>query len=246
MVVNKTRKRRARSYKKGGVKIPLSLNAKEFIPTDVTVPKNETVENLTRSLDSLTIAPRNEFRQFIENAVALDCEMVGVAGGSALAHIAIVDFNGNEIYNKYVIPKGGINSVTNYRTAYSGITKRHLEHLNKVDHAFSRVRREVIEILNNRMIVGHGLINDFRALEFVPNPYFVWDTTEIDLFKQNDPYKPGRRPRKLKALAMEFAGNNIQKNDGNGHSPLEDARASMNLYRLSMGYPKVIYSDMSK
>lgn len=246
MVLNKTRKRRTR----GSGKTPLRLEANEFIPS---APKPNAVENITEQFGSLNVRGEpavgnlsNQLKQFVQNAVAIDCEMVGVGRESALAHVAIVDFNGNPIYDKYVIPRGGINSITNYRTRYSGITRGDLAVLDKVKHAFPRIKREVANILQNRMIVGHGLINDFKVLEFVPNPAFVWDTTQIDLFLQNDPYKPGRRPRKLKALAMEFAGNNIQKSNEGGHSPLEDARASMNLYRLSMGYPKVEYNNMSK
>jgi hypothetical protein len=52
----------------------------------------------------------------IMNAVAIDCEMVGVkpSNKSALAHVAIVDFFGNQIYNKYVLPSGGIESISDY------------------------------------------------------------------------------------------------------------------------------------
>jgi hypothetical protein len=213
------------------------------------------IANISRQLSGMSLQSPNyiseltrqflEYKAKIESAVALDCEMVGVGSSSALAHIAIVDFNGNEIYNKYVIPMGGINAITDYRTRYSGITRNKLNRLDKVKHSFPRVKREVHDILKNRMIVGHGLVNDFKVLEFVPNPELVWDTTEINAYKQNSPYG-SRRPRKLKALAMEFAGNNIQTSEQGGHSPLEDARASMNLYRLSLGYPKVHYTNMSR
>ena len=69
----------------------------------------------------------------------------------------------------------------------------------------------------------------------------------IDAYKKAHPNIPGLlQAKKLKLLAKEIAGNSIQKNDGRGHSPLEDARASMNLYRINFMYPKVVYGNMSK
>ncbi len=47
-----------------------------------------------------------------------------------------------------------------------------------------------------------------------------------------------REAKKLKYLAKEIAGNNIQVS-GRPHDPTEDARASMNLYRIFCGYGKL-------
>jgi hypothetical protein len=189
-----------------------------------------------------------------ENAVAVDCEMVGVGSKSALGHVAIVDFDGKQLYNKYVIPTGGTAVISNYRERFSGLTE---ELLKKVElnnskkatkeHSFEVVKREVHAILKDRIIVGHGLKSDFSALEFVPNPDNVWDSTEIAAYMKDHPFRPGeKQAKKLKVLAKEIAGNSIQQETKTGHSPLEDARASMNIYRLSLSYPKVVYENMSK
>ena len=53
--------------------------------------------------------------------VALDCEMVGMGNkGSinALARCAVVDYDGNKIYDQFVRPPG---YVTDLRTKYSGV-----------------------------------------------------------------------------------------------------------------------------
>ena len=64
---------------------------------------------------------------------------------------------------------------------------------------------------------------------------------------KDHPYIPGKKQaKKLKVIAKEFAGNSIQQETKTGHSPLEDARASMNLFRVSLFYPKVVYENMSK
>jgi len=188
------------------------------------------------------------------SAVAIDCEMVlGPERKHVLAHIAIVDFDGNQLYNKYVIPIGGINSITDYLTPFSGITKNLLENKNSKALPFETVKSEVHAILQDKLIVGHGLINDFKVLDYTPDDDSVWDTTVINGYMKNHPTNIGllegskrrRQAKKLKILAKEIANNNIQMPGKMGHSPLEDARASMNLYRISQGFPKIVYDDMA-
>ena len=227
----------------------LRANAPEFIPPQLTNSSNTNINKVNSNNKNYNYVNNETFEQMrigVENAVAIDCEMVGVGYQSVLAHVAIVDFNGNEIYNKYVIPRGGVESITNYRTRYSGITPTTLRGLNRSTHGFKVVRNEVREILNGKTIVGHGLDNDFKVLEYDPSENLVWDTTKIEKYMQNSKTQEGKKqPRKLKVIAKEFANNNIQSELKQGHSPLEDARASMNLYRVEMGYPKVVYEDMS-
>lgn len=186
-------------------------------------------------------------------AVALDCEMVIATvkdkDTSVLAHVVIVDFEGNQIYNKYVIPSSGINSIKYYLTQYSGVKEEHLRKLNKNTHAFKTVKREVHGILYKKFIVGHGLDSDFAVLGFNSKKAEaeVWDTAKIDFYKQNTGISynihgtptTDRGARKLRNLVKEILHNNIQTSNRTGHSPLEDARASMNLYRVSCGYPKI-------
>jgi hypothetical protein len=190
-----------------------------------------------------------EANNIIENALAIDCEMVGVGplkydnrGGtyrdSSLARVTIVDFKGKKRYDQYVIPKEGIAAITDYRTAISGIEPKHLERLIPSAHSYTKITDKVKELLKNRVIVGHGLKSDFNALDFKPEvPYMVWDTAKIDMFMKDVPGY-GRGARKLKELIKEYANNNIQV-EGKSHSPLEDSKAAMSLYRIFFGYPKL-------
>lgn len=233
-----------KNYRRNG----LNPNAEEWKPSR----PNSHNKPLPTSYEMRNV--RLNVKYPIIDAVAIDCEMVGVGRygrESALAHVAIVDFEGNEIYNKYVIPRGGINSITNYRTRYSGITKNILNRLSKEEHAFNTIKDEVHSILQNRIIVGHGLINDFKVLDYDPdaNHNIVWDTTVIPKYQRRNNYTKTYRAKKLKNLSLEFTGNKIQnyKNiKGDGHSPLEDARASMNLFRMEHHHPKIKYNNMSK
>lgn len=219
---------------------PLSASAPEWKPTSAPpAPVPEPV-----------VDPNAAYKEFLRTmaptAVAIDCEMVGVKPGdtSALAHVAIVDIDGNQIYNRYVIPRGGVKEITHNRKEFSGITVELLKAKQKRGEAlnFEVVKKQVHDILNGRVIVGHGLINDFKVLEYEPLKFLVWDTTEIPEYLREPAYPGARRnPYKLKELAARI-GNNIQRANRTGHSPLEDARASMNLFRTFAGLDKVDYT----
>jgi len=152
--------------------------------------------------------------------VALDCEMVGVGRGgheSKLASVCIVNAWGNQVYFSYCLPAL---PVTDYRTRVSGITP----HLLVGAPCHEQVQREVAKLLYERIVVGHDLQWDFKALGF-RHPRASWRDTARDLPRFFNRRSGG--PRKLRELAWEFLGLTIQ--DG-PHSPCEDARASLELY----------------
>lgn len=71
--------------------------------------------------------------------VAIDCEMVGTGPAgkmSELARCTVVNYDGDVIYDKYVRPEFPI---VDYRTRWSGITRRHMENAT----SFRVVRSEV-------------------------------------------------------------------------------------------------------
>jgi DNA polymerase III alpha subunit (gram-positive type) len=275
MTLNLTQKSvkrfRRKTIKSGGAKTKsmFSISAKEFIPSvssSAAKPKSPNViTNLSTNFSKISMSNKNNYnymtklaieslkiKTIIENSVGLDCEMVGVgairADGSrksSLARVAICDFNGKRLYDKYVIPKEGLEGISDYRTEFSGITPEKLVRLDKDNHSFKKVRAEVIKIIADKIIVGHGLKNDFTVLNLDIPPNRKWDSTEIDIFMKNHPYLK-RAPRRLQEIAKEYAGNEIQMADKTGHSPLEDARAAMNLYRIFYSYPKINYKNMSK
>lgn len=249
-------------------KFKLSATAAPYVPSSFTAPgpvetkaEKDVVKALASSMAAANAAPNfmsiamNALSKL--NAVAMDCEMVGVRvkkegepekeNVSALAHIAIVDVNGKILMNEYVIPRGGIDVITHWREEFSGITRPTLSGLDKKKHSFGNIRKKALKILAGKTVVGHGLKSDFDVLEVKMDDYPTWDTATKDEYKRNHPYY-GKQPRKLKSLAAEI-GNVIQvaKADKKGHSPVEDARASMNLYRrYVLGLPKVDYVNMTK
>ncbi|KAF6158486.1 hypothetical protein GIB67_022083 [Kingdonia uniflora] len=108
--------------------------------------------------------------------------------------------------------------VVDFRTEISGIRPRDLRKAKD----FRVAQKEVADMIKGRLLVGHALRNDLRALLLSHPKYDVRDNAEYRLF-----LKGGRR-RSLRGLASEFLGVKIQHGE---HCPIEDARAAMLLYQ---------------
>ncbi|KAF2829520.1 hypothetical protein CC86DRAFT_346322 [Ophiobolus disseminans] len=160
--------------------------------------------------------------------VAVDCEMVGIGPepnrDSALARVSLVNFHGHQVYDSYVqIPRNI--EVTDYRTAVSGIEPRHLR--KDVARPFDEVREDLRVLLAGRILVGHAVKNDLDVLILKHDRRFIRDTSKFSKFRALA-MVPGRTPG-LKWLAGKLLGVEIQVG---AHSSVEDARATMALYRL--------------
>ncbi|KAK7543339.1 ribonuclease H-like domain-containing protein [Phyllosticta paracitricarpa] len=153
--------------------------------------------------------------------LALDCEMVGVGpdpdSDSQLARVSIVDYNGHQLYDSYVLP---VLPVTDYRTHVSGITPRNLAQ----GRPFNAVQREVAKLLQGRILVGHALKHDMGVLQLSHPRRDIRDTARHPAFRARS---MGRAPA-LRKLAKEVLGLEIQSGE---HSSVEDARATMALFR---------------
>lgn len=147
--------------------------------------------------------------------------MVGVGPNpdhdSALARVSIVNFHGEQLYDSFVKPK---EMVTDWRTHVSGILPKHMVEARSLE----QVQKDVSGILQERVLVGHAIRNDLDALLLSHPKRDIRDTSK------HPPYRKvagGGSPR-LKILAAEYLGINIQEGS---HSSVEDARATMLLYR---------------
>ncbi|KAF2129313.1 RNA exonuclease 4 [Dothidotthia symphoricarpi CBS 119687] len=163
--------------------------------------------------------------------VALDCEMVGIGPepkrDSALARVSLVNYHGHQVYDSYVqIPKKI--EVTDYRTAVSGIEPKHLRP--DVARPFEEVRSDLKILLGGRILVGHAVKNDLDVLIQKHDKRLIRDTSKFSKFRALANI-PGRTPG-LKLLAEKLLGVEIQVG---AHSSVEDARATMALFRLEKG-----------
>lgn len=152
--------------------------------------------------------------------IAMDCEMVGVGGEedrSVLARVSIVNFHGTQIYDSFVRPK---EFVTDWRTHVSGVSPKSMA----TARTFEEVQQAISELMEDRVLVGHAIKNDLDALMLSHPKKDIRDTSRFSGFRK---YSSGRTPS-LKKLAKEVLGVDIQ---GGEHSSIEDARATMLLFR---------------
>jgi len=192
--------------------------------------------------------------QDVSRYVAIDCEMVGYGYRgfqSMLARVTIVDWNSHILLDTYVKPT---HTVTDYRTHVSGITIDHLTHKNKAQH-FDWVRTHVLQLIKDKVVIGHALHNDLDALQIQHHWYLLRDTSHYPAFMQilqfhhhhhHHHHHPSTNtncqknsqnqrllwgPRKLKHLVKEYLHRDIQPY-GKPHSAFEDSVAAFDLYKL--------------
>jgi RNA exonuclease 4 len=162
--------------------------------------------------------------------VAMDAEMVGVGPHgcqSALARITMVDWNNEIIYDRFIRPD---RHITDYRTFVSGITEADLFD-NKEAVDLATCRQEVLDILDGKVLVGHALKNDMKALGIQHCWQKTRDTAKYEPFMKIRFDDGILWPRKLKELCQEKLQREIQR-PGQPHSAYEDALAALDLYKM--------------
>ncbi|NXN29357.1 REXO4 exonuclease, partial [Nycticryphes semicollaris] len=177
-----------------------------------TGPSKESVEQ---------VLVKEKASEGLTRAVAMDCEMVGVGPkgeDSIVARVSLVNQFGKCIYDKYVKPT---EKVTDYRTAVSGIRPENIN----TGEDFKTVQKEVADILNGRILVGHALRNDLKVL-FLDHPKKkIRDTQRYKPFRQR---VKATRPS-LKLLCEKLLNVQVQSSE---HCSIQDAQAAMRLYTL--------------
>ncbi|ANB15966.1 Rex4p [Sugiyamaella lignohabitans] len=162
-------------------------------------------------------ARKTEMGRFI----ALDCEFVGTGPDGAtsiLARVSIVNYFGYVLLDTFVRPS---ERVTDWRTWVSGVTPRSVQGA----PSLREVQNQASKILENRILVGHSVRHDLEVMGISHPRNDIRDTSSYSLFRE---VSKGRTPS-LKTLSRHFIGLNIQSGE---HSSIEDARATMLLYRL--------------
>ncbi|XP_037310000.2 interferon-stimulated 20 kDa exonuclease-like 2 isoform X2 [Pungitius pungitius] len=158
--------------------------------------------------------------------LALDCEMVGTGPKgsiSKLARCSLVSYDGDVVYDKFINPPV---PVTDYRTRWSGIRRSDL-----VNAApYSEARKEILRLLMGKVVIGHAVHNDFNVLGYSHPAALTRDTSRIPLLNQRAGFA-ATECASLKRLTKAIFNRDIQTGK-KGHSSVEDARATMELYKV--------------
>ena len=196
------------------------IPAKDLAAAYGTSLKSTSTQNLiseTKATINEGLSPVAEAGKFL----AIDCEMVGVGPtpdtDSALARVSIVNYHGHQLYDSFVQPK---EAVTDYRTFVSGITPQLL----RSARTFEVVQADIAKLLDGKILVGHAIKHDLEVLLLGHPKRDIRDTSRHPAFRQ----LAGGKTPSLKKLAREVLGVDIQ---GGEHSSIEDARATMLLFR---------------
>ncbi|KAE8289241.1 Interferon-stimulated 20 kDa exonuclease-like 2 [Larimichthys crocea] len=158
--------------------------------------------------------------------LAIDCEMVGSGPKGSinqLARCSIVSYEGDVVYDKFIKPSM---PVTDYRTRWSGIRRSDL--VNATPYA--EARKEILRLLMGKVVIGHAIHNDFKVLGYSHPGSQTRDTSRIPLLNQKAGF-PANECASLKRLTKAIFNREIQTGR-KGHSSVEDARATMELYKV--------------
>lgn len=135
-----------------------------------------------------------------------------------LARVSIVNQHGHCVYDHFVRP---MEEVVDYRTKVSGVRKHDLEN----GKEFAVVQKEVGEILQGRILVGHAIQHDLQVLYIGHPKKEIRDTSRYKRFRQ---VTNGRTPS-LKKLSAQVLGVSVQEGE---HNSVQDAQATMRLYTM--------------
>ncbi len=154
--------------------------------------------------------------------VALDCEFVGVGPSSrehALARVSVVNSKGEALYSRFVVPS---ETVTDYRSRITGLSAGNLTAAAGAV-PFDEARGVVAALLLRRVVVGHGLRNDFKVLQLDHPVSAIRDTAKYRPLRLSaDDATPS-----LKLLAARVLNKDIQSGV---HNPTEDAKIALEIY----------------
>ncbi|KAI6026464.1 ribonuclease H-like domain-containing protein [Pisolithus microcarpus] len=154
--------------------------------------------------------------------LAIDCEMVGIGlegSESSLARVSIVNFKGAVVLDAFVRQR---ERVVDYRTKWSGVRRADLGEEAK---PFNEIQKTVADLVKDRVLVGHAVHNDLKAL-LLSHPAPQLRDTQSLAFKHK--LVKSRRPA-LRVLVRQELGISIQEGE---HDSVTDARATMALFRL--------------
>ncbi|EGC28635.1 hypothetical protein DICPUDRAFT_159911 [Dictyostelium purpureum] len=135
---------------------PIELNSDLVVPSDKELSKI------------------NESSSFF----SIDCKIIQIEGTnkSALGKICICNQNGEIVYERISKP---MEKIIDCRGKFTGLTK---DIVNKQGAEFLEIQKQVEKIIRNKIIIGHDLTYDLKALKLVHKKKLLRDATQFPTF----------------------------------------------------------------
>ncbi|XXH02051.1 hypothetical protein Hte_008416 [Hypoxylon texense] len=171
-------------------------------------------------------------------AIALDCEMVGIAGGKdEIVQLCAVDlFSGEILIDSLVLP---LVTVKDWRTRHSGVTASMMDAARVRGEALDgwpAARAKLYEFADaDTILIGHSLDNDLKVLHMAHSR--VVDSAIVVAEAVFGKHNRLGRLWGLKVLSRDLLGATIQMSK-NGHDCLEDTLATRELVLFCLRQPE--------
>ena len=238
------RRRRSRATSRNIEKRPYHSPSHVSPPHDKPMTKNDMYFALDCEVRRLVCQNMSKMRSVPLTLPFSASKMVGVGPeglDSALARVVMVNWAEEVVLDTFV----KVAHVTDYRTFVSGITAEDLEGSRVMELA--DVRNFVRSTLSGKILIGHALENDLKALKITHPWHDIRDSATYAPFMREilSDEKKLLRPRKLKELVQNKLGREIQEL-GKSHDPIEDARSALQLYKSErMAWEKAVMAQVA-
>jgi len=206
--------------KSSSLKLSLLLSATQMVTDNYPLP-------LSGAVGEKYLGYRYSSDQYLEVGedsplFSVDCEMCLTSAGHELTRLCVVDSSLAVVYHTLVKPR---HPITNYLTQYSGITEQMLEDVTTRLEDVQEALRELLPA--DAILIGQSLNFDLVALKMF-HPYVIDTSVCYNITGDR------RRKTKLSVLTQLFLNKTIQTAGKEGHNPIEDAQAAMDLVNLKL------------
>ena len=129
--------------------------------------------NTTSNEFTIPVGPH---RNILTEKIAIDCEMmrsnIGQVLGQVLSRVLVVTYEREPIFDTFMCYPKPIN-ITNTDEEFSGIDRNDIDPQNSAQ-PFSEVQAQLVELLRDRIVIGHDIQKDLNVISMDLPSYILW------------------------------------------------------------------------